>query len=102
MLMKTETEGDMNMMFCLALFMGVNTFPPPTYEYLPNLLSRASTVVGWYIETRHAAVLLVDRPDIRAHEAVHHLQHMNSIPYDEQQAYAASRHYMLQCHGENQ
>ena len=82
----------MSLMLCLALFMGVQAYPNTfTFEYRPELLAPSSHIFGYYSEQRHVGVIFIDSIFVVAHEAVHHLQHMNGLPYDEQQAWAASR-----------
>ncbi len=92
----------MSMMVCLALFMGVQAFPPPTFEYRPEEHILSSRIQGYYSERRHTAVTFVDSILVRAHEAVHHLQHMNNLPYDEQQAWDAAHHFLINCNGQGE
>ena len=88
----------MSIMLCLALFMGVQAYPNTfTFEYRPELLAPSSHTFGYYSDRRHTGVVFIDNPLVSAHEAAHHLQHMNSIPYDEQQAWDASHYYLINC-----
>lgn len=88
----------MSLMLCLALFMGVQAYPHTfTFEYRPELYVMSSRVAGYYSERRHVGVIFIDSLMVVAHEAAHHLQHMNGLPYDEHQAWEASRHFILNC-----
>jgi len=86
------------MMLCLAIYMGVQVYSPPTFIKTETPLLMEA--LGFYNDKTHTAVLFVDSILVKAHEAAHHLQHMNNLPYDEVQAMNAAHHYILECVGE--